>query len=150
MHFDLGHHSKSRTRSVQLEKDFGVAEASASRPPMAKENRITPVPPIPSARSSSLPGLKDVNAARQYRSMLDVEAPPSLGPVKPLDYDEFYVDGSKLPASQQSLVVAILASCSLLPQTMSSSIVQLTCCFTSCKWRCRLAASDQGVTSPSS
>ncbi|KAL8372031.1 hypothetical protein RB595_001705 [Gaeumannomyces hyphopodioides] len=99
MHFDLGHHSKSRTRSVQLEKDFDLTEAAAPRVSATKENAVTPVAPVPSARSSSLPGLKDVNGTRQYRSMLDVEVPPSLGPVKPLDYGELYVNGSKLPTT---------------------------------------------------
>jgi hypothetical protein len=108
MHFDLGHHSKSRTRSVQLQKDFSMpSEVPAPRPETAKENHSAPSGPIPSARSSSLPGIKDINGARQYRSMLDVEAPPSLGPLKTLDYGELYIPGSRSPTSQQSLVVAL-------------------------------------------
>ena len=88
--------AKARTRSVQLDKSVDMATNIAD----AESARDLSMPPVPSARSSSLPSGKENNASiRHYRSMLDVEGPPKLGPLKPFTCDELYVDNTKMPSS---------------------------------------------------
>jgi len=89
--------AKARTRSVQLEKGIDIA---AGGPVRAESIMDLSMPPVPAARSSSLPSGKENNGSiRHYRSMLDVEGPPKLGPVKTFNYDELYVDNAKQPSS---------------------------------------------------
>jgi septin 7 len=101
MHFDIGLHAKGRTRSVQLERGLNLV---AHCPPKAESMKdAMGTPPVPSARSSSLPtGKENSGSIRHYRSMLDVEDPPKLGPVMTFTYDELYVGSAKLQNSQAS------------------------------------------------
>ncbi len=99
MHFDIGHPIKGRTRSVQLEKNIDYTAAEPAKAESVQECLSSP--PVPAARSSSLPaGKENIGSVRQYRSMLDVEGPPKLGPVKTFTYDELYVDNAKLASCQ--------------------------------------------------
>lgn len=63
-------------------------------------------PPRPSKRTSSLlSGLENANpycttfitpaTIRHYRSMLEIEEPPSIGPLDPMSFDELYDDPHK-------------------------------------------------------
>lgn len=64
-------------------------------------------PPRPSKRTSSLlSGLENTNPSskpaspgpatiRHFRSMLEIEPPPSIGPLKPISFDELYDDPEK-------------------------------------------------------
>lgn len=100
MHFEIGHHAKSRTRSIQLEKGVEVAARETSKTESARDEHSAP--PVLATRSSSVPSGKENMASEQknYRSMLDVEGPPKLGPMKTFTYDELYVDNSKLLSTQ--------------------------------------------------
>ncbi len=72
-----------------------------SRRRPSRSRSAFPRRPVPAARSSSLPaGKENIGSVRQYRSMLDVEGPPKLGPVKTFTYDELYVDNAKLASCQ--------------------------------------------------
>ena len=97
MQSEAGRTAKARTRSVQLEKGIDVASGSSVK---AESIRDLSMPPVPAARSSSLPSGKENNGSiRHYRSMLDVEGPPKLGPVKTFTYNELYVENAKIPSS---------------------------------------------------
>ena len=101
MHFDIGSHSKARTRSVQLERGLDLVVKGLHKAESMKDAMGTP--PVPNARSSSLPnGKENSGSIRHYRSMLDVEGPPKLGPVVKFTYDELYVASAKLQNSQPS------------------------------------------------
>lgn len=83
----LTNHAKARARSVQLDK--AVANAALSSVAMPSQESVG-CPPVPSQRSSSLPGQENENPAiRHYRSMLIVDA-PTIMPIKPMDYQELY------------------------------------------------------------
>ncbi|KAH6607823.1 cell division control 3 [Trichoderma cornu-damae] len=93
MTFDLVHQVKSRARSLQLEKS-ALSPAMVALEQVASQAQAT-------KRVSSLPG--GPNAAvqfpvpafvpatiRRYRSMLEVEEPPKLGPWSPMSFEELY------------------------------------------------------------
>lgn len=130
MHFDIGSHGKSRTRSVQLEKGLDIAVGDVSKVESVKDGPAAP--PVPAARSSSLPsGKENTNSVRHYRSMLDVEGPPTLGPVKTFSYDELYVENAKSSISQAPLALAKLLldilALSWRAHSDSSPSLKLTC-----------------------
>jgi septin 7 len=82
MHFELSHHSKTRTKSVQFDRKMS-----------ADDQNFSPVPrkPMAAMRTSSLPtGPENAAVRQQYRSLLVVEAPPRLPAAKPMSYDELY------------------------------------------------------------
>ncbi|KAI1487395.1 Septin-domain-containing protein [Biscogniauxia mediterranea] len=82
----LNSHAKARARSVQLDSSAIMEKASVARRDSAT------LPPVSTARSSSLPEPENQPpSVRHYRSMLVVDT-PSLGPLKPMSYDELYVD----------------------------------------------------------
>ncbi len=106
MHFDIGHSIKGRTRSVQLEKGMDLVTGGSVKADSSVQDRPSS-PPIPAVRSSSLPsGKENAGSIRHYRSMLDVEGPPTLGPVKTFTYDELYVDNAKPSSSQDPPALA--------------------------------------------
>lgn len=76
MPFELIHPNKTRSRSVQLDKAISAGP------------NVIPVSPPPgiAIRSSSLAYRE--NKRPVYRSMLDVEPPPRIAPIKALDLDE--------------------------------------------------------------
>ncbi|KFA69739.1 hypothetical protein S40285_09095 [Stachybotrys chlorohalonatus IBT 40285] len=94
MVFELGHYTRTRHRSVQLER------ASVMTALMTSSGQHTVAPSEPNKRTSSLP-LDQENQKprplsshlRHHRSMLDVEIeePPTLGPWKPMSFHELYV-----------------------------------------------------------
>lgn len=71
---------------MQLEKKLNE-QAFATHHEPRRENCTSPGP---SPRSSSLPVQENQPPIRHYRSMLVVDA-PTLGPLKPVTYDELYV-----------------------------------------------------------
>ncbi|KAI1503039.1 hypothetical protein F5X99DRAFT_376577 [Biscogniauxia marginata] len=98
----LNSHAKARARSVQLDSNAIMEKASVTRRDSAN------IPPVSSTRSSSLPEPENQPPSiRNYRSMLVVDA-PTLGPLKPMSYDELYAD----PAPGICLRTR---SCNLLP-----------------------------------
>ncbi|KFA77184.1 hypothetical protein S40288_04583 [Stachybotrys chartarum IBT 40288] len=94
MVFELGQYTRTRHRSVQLERASLVTALTTS------PGQHTIAPSEPSKRTSSLP-LDQENQKprplsshiRHRRSMLDVETeePPTLGPWKPMSFHELYV-----------------------------------------------------------
>ncbi|KAI1127723.1 hypothetical protein F5Y10DRAFT_242255 [Nemania abortiva] len=81
----LNGHAKARNRSVQLDNNPVLTQVIS-----AKHREPIHTPPIP-ARTDSMANQENQNpSVRQYRSMLVVDA-PSLGPHKPISYDEFHV-----------------------------------------------------------
>ncbi|KAK4193850.1 Septin-domain-containing protein [Podospora australis] len=104
MHFTtmVHHATKGRTKSVQFDKNvisLDTTDRSSSRDGAAS-------PPVPGARTSSLPldyvenKENTSTGIRHYRSMLDIEDPPKLPAAKPLCYDELY------PKSVDSMVIS--------------------------------------------
>ena len=74
MQSEAGRTAKARTRSVQLEKGIDIASGSSVK---AESIRDLSMPPVPAARSSSLPsGKENSGSIRHYRSMLDIEDAP--------------------------------------------------------------------------
>lgn len=94
MAFDLVQQVKARTRSIQLDKSTALLAINASEQPATQ--------PQPSKRTSSLPpdgqDLSDhpsvsnsvPTTIHRYRSMLEVEEPPKLGPLNPISFEELY------------------------------------------------------------
>ncbi|KAI0539324.1 Septin-domain-containing protein [Xylaria digitata] len=100
----LNGYTKARSGSVQLDNNLILTQATSS-----KYRDPVHTPPL-SARTSGMADQENqVPSMRQFRSMLVVDA-PSLGPHKPISYDEFYIDaipatngtsGSPVPADVQ-------------------------------------------------
>lgn len=93
MTFDLVHHVKSRARSLQLDKT-ALTPAMVALEQVASQAQAT-------KRMSSLPNGQNATvqfsvpafvpaAIRRYRSMLEVEEPPKLGPWNPMSFEELY------------------------------------------------------------
>ncbi|KAI1134514.1 Septin-domain-containing protein [Hypoxylon sp. FL0543] len=87
----LNSHNKPRARSVQLDgnnfmEHFCLPQKDSTTPPAAR------------VRPSSLLDQENHPLSRQYRSMLVVDA-PSLGPHKPISYEELYVNPSLTAAN---------------------------------------------------
>lgn len=98
MHIDIGHHVKGRHRNDH--REIGTSDVIG----VAKGPSSSLRAPV---RSSSLYSHKEnVNALRPYRSMLDVEAPPTLGPLTSVSLDGLLNDDLPLSASQASLISA--------------------------------------------
>ena len=102
-------HIRDRARSVQLDQPVSRAVASAvnSAESTASANKLElttrvsslnghelpeNAPPLRSPVIGSPPSVpfSGPAAIRHYRSMLDVEEPPRIGPVRPLSYDGLY------------------------------------------------------------
>ncbi|KAI1757283.1 Septin-domain-containing protein [Xylaria castorea] len=100
----LNSHGKTRNRSVQLDNSPVSTQVVYS-----KHREPIHTPPL-SVRTNSMPKQENwTPSIHHYRSMLVVDA-PSLGPHKPISYDEFHVaavpaangtSGSSLPADIQ-------------------------------------------------
>lgn len=102
----LNNHAKSRARSVQLDSTVITERITTPK----RESAATP--PTPADRSSSLPDQENqIPSVRHYRSMLVVDA-PSLGPHKPITYDELYLSqptpGTLLWTSSCNLLLGII------------------------------------------
>ncbi|KUI54879.1 Cell division control protein 3 [Cytospora mali] len=79
MPFDLIHPNKARSRSVQLEQ--AIANNNNNETSMSPPSAIA-------TRSSSLAHRENKRPALVYRSMLVVEPPPEIAPLKSLGLDE--------------------------------------------------------------
>ncbi|KAI3329429.1 Septin-domain-containing protein [Xylariaceae sp. AK1471] len=100
----LNGHGKARNRSVQLDNTLAITQAAGST------SRDLVHTPLITVRASSLPDQENqAPSTLHYRSMLVVDT-PSLGPHRPICYDEFCVDavpaangtsGSPVPADVQ-------------------------------------------------
>lgn len=95
MAFDLVHQVKSRTRSVLLEKGQPASGASSSDSAPASKRSSSVMASVArdaasvaSSTSSAAPSA--TGTTLHYRSMLDVDEPPSLTPLNPMSYDELY------------------------------------------------------------
>ena len=98
MHIDIGHHVKARQRNAHFE--YGTSDAAGEAKGPLSSHRA----PV---RSSSLYSNKEnANALRPYRSMLDVEAPPTLGPLKSVSLEGLLGDNLPPSASQASSICA--------------------------------------------
>lgn len=106
MTFGLVNQVKARTRSVQLDR---VALQSINPVPSPKGHSH----PYPGKRTSSLGiGLENIEPSsspsiqpiRRYRSMLEVEDPPIIKPVEPLNFDEFYPGERNGPSKMTDLL----------------------------------------------
>lgn len=81
----LNSHAKARNRSVQLDNNPVLTQAVSSKHWDSGHS------PPASAGTDSMANQENQNpSVRHYRSMLVVDA-PSLGPHKPISYDEFLV-----------------------------------------------------------
>ena len=95
MHIAIGHHVKGRLRNVHLDK---------ATEDVVEETKDQTLPsPMASVRSSSVYSNKEnTNAQPPYRSMLDVEVPPTLGPLKAVSLDKLFDDNVPLSSCQAS------------------------------------------------
>lgn len=85
MPFDLIHPNKTRSRSVQLDQVIANNNEKSS-------NSNTPVSPPPAiaTRSSSLAYRENKRPALTYRSMLVIEPPPEIAPLKAMGLDDLH------------------------------------------------------------
>lgn len=94
MTFDLVHQVKSRARSLQLDKSalspaMVALEQVASHAQSTK--RLSSLSSNGHIATTSIPVPAFVPATiRRYRSMLEVEEPPKLGPLNPVSFEELY------------------------------------------------------------
>ncbi|EFX02668.1 septin [Grosmannia clavigera kw1407] len=90
MHFDLGNHIRTRTRSAQFERTV-MNIVSLGTNTITDDRRS--LRPLPAPRASSLAFPKDMDnaIAMERHKMPDSEGgPPKLRPVRPMSYDELY------------------------------------------------------------
>ncbi|KAJ2984780.1 hypothetical protein NUW58_g5879 [Xylaria curta] len=93
----LNGHGKARNRSVQLDDSLISNQVDCS-----KYREPVHIPPL-SVRTNRMAYQENQMPNRHYRSMLVVDA-PSLGPHRPISYDEFHVEAmpaSPIPADVQ-------------------------------------------------
>ncbi|KAF4982736.1 hypothetical protein FZEAL_1689 [Fusarium zealandicum] len=114
---DLVQHVKARTRSVHFDKNTftmtPAATAESSKKPSQDSKRASSLPVRPDNQNLPPPSTSRPATIRHYRSMLDVdvEEPPSLNPMKPMTFDELYVDPVHEPVnSNRPIGTKILAS----------------------------------------
>ncbi|KAL7921691.1 septin [Trichoderma austrokoningii] len=104
MTFDLVHQVKSRARSLQLDKStlspaMVALEQVASQVQATK--RLSSLSANGQTATASFPVPAFVPATiRRYRSMLEVEEPPRLGPWNPMSFEELYA--TPLQSSMES------------------------------------------------
>ncbi|KAL7933761.1 septin [Trichoderma chlorosporum] len=93
MTFDLVHHVKSRARSLQLDKTALTPAMVALEQVAAQAQATRRMSCLPNGQNAivqfSVPAYVPA-AIRRYRSMLEVDEPPNLGPWSPMSYDELY------------------------------------------------------------
>ncbi|PTB63974.1 septin [Trichoderma citrinoviride] len=93
MTFDLVHHVRARARSLQLDKTAMTPAMVALEQVAAQAQATKRLSSLPDGQTPtvhfSVPA--SVTAAiRRYRSMLEVEEPPRLGPWSPMSFEELY------------------------------------------------------------
>ncbi|KAL2280457.1 hypothetical protein FJTKL_12450 [Diaporthe vaccinii] len=89
MPFDLIHPNKTRSRSVQLDNAVTTSRRTPASPP-----------PAIATRSSSLAHRENERPPPSYRSMLDVETPPKIAPLRAMELGE--LQREILPLSESS------------------------------------------------
>lgn len=93
MTFDLVHHVKSRARSLQLDKTALTPAMVALEQVAAQAQATKRLSGLPYGQNAavqfSVPAFVPA-AIRRYRSMLEVDEPPKLGPWSPMSYEELY------------------------------------------------------------
>ncbi|KAL7962883.1 septin [Trichoderma compactum] len=93
MTFDLVHHVKSRARSLQLDKTALTPAMVALEQVAAQAQATKRLSGLSTGRDAavqfSVPAFVPA-AIHRYRSMLEVDEPPRLGPWRPMSYDELY------------------------------------------------------------
>lgn len=98
MALDLMQHVRARTRSVHFDRGLLFMASSPlgeSSPKTSRDSKRTISLPLgPNDEMLSPPSSPRPSTVRHYRSMLDVDAqdPPTLSPMKPMSFDELYVD----------------------------------------------------------
>ncbi|KAF4420536.1 putative cell division control protein CDC3, partial [Fusarium austroafricanum] len=99
MTFDLVQHVKARTRSVHFDRGLifmATAGLTESSPKTSRDSkRVVSLPLSQEDEISSTPSSPRPSTVRHYRSMLDVENPPILSPMKPMSFDELYIDSER-------------------------------------------------------
>ncbi|KAF3072459.1 Cell division control protein 3 [Trichoderma lentiforme] len=112
MTFDLVHHVKSRARSLQLDKTALTPAMIALEQVAAQAQATKRLSGLSTVQNASVqfsvPACVPA-AIRRYRSMLEVDEPPRIGPWSPMSYDELYsspiqpaVGSDGEPSSDQS------------------------------------------------
>ncbi|KAL7949883.1 septin [Trichoderma barbatum] len=150
MTFDLVHHVKSRARSLQLDKTALTPAMVALEQVAAQAQATKRLSGLPTGQNAtvqfSVPAFVPA-AIRRYRSMLEVDEPPRLGPWSPMSFEELYsspiqsaVGSEDDPSSDQST-----RSCSWNTNTPATVETQEPDFSTS-----NGADSPQGVASPPS
>ncbi|KAH7238745.1 Septin-domain-containing protein [Fusarium tricinctum] len=98
MALDLMQHVRARTRSVHFDRGLLFMASSPlaeSSPKTSRDSKRTISLPLgPDDEMSSPPSSPRPSTVRHYRSMLDVDTqdPPTLSPMKPMSFDELYID----------------------------------------------------------
>jgi hypothetical protein len=98
MALDLMQHVRARTRSVHFDRGLLFMASSPlaeSSPKTSRDSKRTISLPLgPDDEMLSPPSSPRPSTVRHYRSMLDVDTqdPPTLSPMKPMSFDELYID----------------------------------------------------------
>ncbi|SPJ78761.1 probable cell division control protein CDC3 [Fusarium torulosum] len=98
MALDLLQHVRARTRSVHFDRGLLFMASSPlgeSSPKTSRDSKRTISLPLgPNDEMLSPPSSPRPSTVRHYRSMLDVDVqdPPTLSPMKPMSFDELYVN----------------------------------------------------------
>ncbi|KAJ6787158.1 hypothetical protein PWT90_09179 [Aphanocladium album] len=116
MAFDFVQQVKYRTRSVQLDQTSLSAakiDLGGPRAQPSQTKRIASLSAASARSTSSPPVASQSNAAHPYRSMLDVDDPPKLGPWNSMSFDELYsgsMDSTKFDSDGGSSDVTEIAT----------------------------------------
>lgn len=94
MPFELIHPNKLRSRSVQLDNVITTSKRTPASPP-----------PAIATRSSSLAHRENERSPPSYRSMLDVETPPKIAPLRAMELDELQREILPLAECQAPLIL---------------------------------------------
>jgi septin 7 len=93
MTFDLVYHVRARARSLQLDKTALTPAMVALEQVAAQASATKRLSSLPDGQTPSVqfsvPSFVPA-AIRRYRSMLEVEEPPKLGPWNPMSFEELY------------------------------------------------------------
>lgn len=109
MTFDFVQQVKARTKSIHLDKtpvsaSAPEAEMDKTTSPQDTSKRTCSLPPAKDGAPSTLP--TGQAPMRRFRSMLEVDEPPKLGPWNPMSFDELY----SAPLDEKARAESVAAS----------------------------------------
>ncbi|CEJ80358.1 Putative Septin AspB [[Torrubiella] hemipterigena] len=104
MAIEITKNVKCQAKNIQLEKhevSASVAEIHDSAPDGDVPSKKSTAPNSPLHQATPVADAK-AKDQRQYRSMLVVDQPPTIEPLNPLSYDEFYARAQSIPLTKNA------------------------------------------------